>query len=88
MNLPPADPDHEGRPESDSAGTAATDSEVAAVPAKPVVRTPVSRKMLDEVFGDVLPNVTRDELDDGPDQGSRSADRDRWYRDNRPPHHG
>lgn len=42
--------------------------------------------MLDDVFGDVLPTVTRDELDDGADRAS--ADRDQWYRDNQPPHHG
>ena len=48
-------------------------------------RTATSR-ILDEVFGDVLPTVTRDELDDGSDRSS--GGRDQWYRDNRPPHHG
>ena len=46
-----------------------------------------TRKQLDEVFGDVLPTVTRDELDDEPGRAG-GDDRDRWYRDNRPPHHG
>jgi hypothetical protein len=50
-------------------------------------RPPVTRKQLDEIFGDVLPTVTRDELDDERDRAG-SGDRDRWYRDNRPPHHG
>lgn len=45
------------------------------------------RRRLAEVFGDTLPEVTRDEQDDE----ARPADRDRdeaWYRENRPPHHG
>jgi hypothetical protein len=41
---------------------------------------------LDEVFGDVLPAVTSDELADRAEDADRDADR--WYRDNRPPHHG
>ena len=45
------------------------------------------RRMLDEVFGDVLPDVTRDESTTGGRAG-RAATDDRWYRDNRPPHHG
>jgi len=49
-------------------------------------KTPVSRRTLDEVFGDVLPDVTSDELDDRSENADRDADR--WYRDNRPPHHG
>ena len=48
-------------------------------------RTPATRRVLDEVFGDVLPTVTRDELDDGSDRSYTG--RDQWYRDNRPPHH-
>jgi len=53
-----------------------------SAPAKP----PVSRRTLDEVFGEVLPVITSDELDDRADDADRDADR--WYRDNRPPHHG
>jgi len=43
------------------------------------------RRRLDEVFGDALPTVTSDERDPDPADG---AERDRWYRENRPPHHG
>ena len=42
------------------------------------------RRRLAEVFGEVLPDTTSDER--GPDQGD--ADRESWYRENRPPHHG
>jgi hypothetical protein len=56
--------------------------DTTAVPARPAV----SRRTLDDVFGDVLPDVTRDELEDGAEGADR--DPDRWYRDNRPPHHG
>jgi len=48
-------------------------------------RPPVTRKQLDDIFGDVLPTVTQDERDDRDGAGE---DRDSWYRDNRPPHHG
>ena len=51
-------------------------------------RRAARRRMLDDVFGEVLPTVTRDEIDDGQDGQGRGGDRDRWYRDNRPPHHG
>jgi len=50
-------------------------------------RRAARRRMLDDVFGEVLPTVTRDEIDDGQDGQGRGGDRDRWYRDNRPPHH-
>ncbi len=43
------------------------------------------RRRLDEVFGEVLPTVTGDERDPEPAEG---AERERWYRENRPPHHG
>lgn len=42
-----------------------------------------SRRELDEVFGDVLPETTSDERDAKP--GRSSADD--WYLENRPPHH-
>ena len=51
------------------------------------VRAPITRRKLDEIFGDVLPSTTRDERDEGRDPSSRDND-ERWYRDNRPPHHG
>jgi hypothetical protein len=40
------------------------------------------RRRLDEIFGDVLPEVTGDE------RRGADPDRDRWFQDNRPPHHG
>ncbi|MGW4211614.1 hypothetical protein ACWEIJ_26715 [Lentzea sp. NPDC004789] len=40
------------------------------------------RRRLAEVFGDVLPETTSDE------RGGPEADREAWYRENRPPHHG
>jgi hypothetical protein len=51
------------------------------------------RKRLAEVFGDVLPESTRDDRDSdeptGPG-GGRSGEGvgDRWLRDQVPPHHG
>jgi hypothetical protein len=53
-------------------------------PADPPARR--RRPTVDEVFGDVLPDTTTDERDLDPRQGEH--DRDQWYRDNRPPHHG
>ena len=44
------------------------------------------RRRLDEVFGDVLPEVTRDERADSADDGP-PAQADDWLRANRPPHH-
>ena len=44
------------------------------------------RRRLDDVFGEVLPDVTRDEVADGADD--RAAATDEWLRANRPPHHG
>jgi hypothetical protein len=42
-----------------------------------------ARRRLAEVFGDVLPESTRDDAPGDPPLG---AD-DRWYLENRPPHH-
>ncbi|WP_406601610.1 hypothetical protein [Lentzea miocenica] len=44
------------------------------------------RRRLAEVFGDVLPETTSDER--GSASGDGSGDREAWYRENRPPHHG
>ena len=44
------------------------------------------RRRLDAVFGDVLPEVTRDETPDAADDRAAAAD-DEWLRVNRPPHH-
>jgi len=41
------------------------------------------RRKLDEVFGEVLPETTRDERDPEPSGGLP----DDWYLENRPPHH-
>lgn len=76
MNLPVGNP---SRPEPTDAGAAAESGAAA--------RRAATRRKLDDVFGDVLPDVTRDELDDGSDRPSGTTDRDQWYRDNRPPHH-
>jgi hypothetical protein len=46
-------------------------------------RDAAARRRLAEVFGDVLPESTRD---DAPGDPSSGAD-DRWYLENRPPHH-
>ncbi len=68
---------------------AAEGSQPQAAPQLPAPSTDrtagqIDPETLDRVFGTVLPDVTRDELSDGA--GAR--DRDDWYRDNRPPHHG
>lgn len=41
------------------------------------------RRLLDEVFGEVLPGTTRDERE----PGRAHTLPDDWYRENRPPHH-
>lgn len=56
------------------------------------------RRRLAEVFGDVLPDTTRDEREpgDGSTRGASSegsgesaeSAQDRWLRDQVPPHHG
>ncbi len=56
----------------------------AAVP-QPALPDPV-RHRLDEIFGDVLPDVTRDEQADAADEPAAAGDE--WLRANRPPHHG
>ena len=44
------------------------------------------KRRLAEVFGDVLPETTSDERE--PEDGHEEPDRDAWYRDQVPPHHG
>ena len=48
------------------------------------------KRRLAEVFGDVLPDTTSDERDEGSDStdGRDESARDAWYRDQVPPHHG
>ena len=53
-------------------------------PTPDAVPEPVRRR-IDAVFGDVLPEVTRDETA-AADDPSPSRD-DEWLRANRPPHH-
>jgi hypothetical protein len=80
MNLPgpPGPPKGAGDPEQQPG---ADRGSVGGTPE----RARPTRKQLDDIFGDVLPTVTQDELDD---ERAGGDDRDRWYRDNRPPHHG
>lgn len=42
------------------------------------------RRRLAEVFGEVLPETTSDERRNST---SDSENQDRWYRENKPPHH-
>ncbi|WP_181188242.1 hypothetical protein [Actinopolyspora mortivallis] len=42
-----------------------------------------ARRDIDEIFGEILPETTGDEREPG-----EGTDRDAWYRENRPPHHG
>jgi hypothetical protein len=44
------------------------------------------RRHLDEVFGEVLPEITRDEAAEASD-ARPAAQEDEWLRANRPPHH-
>jgi hypothetical protein len=45
-----------------------------------------SRDSVNKIFGDPIPDTTSDERDDTrPDD---DAERERWLRDNIPPHHG
>jgi hypothetical protein len=45
----------------------------------------LDKRLLDEIFGDVLPETTGDERASGSPDGGYSEE---WYRENRPPHHG
>ena len=54
-------------------------------PGSPELPEPVRRR-LDDVFGDVLPEITRDEVAGAPDDPPSTRD-DEWLRANRPPHH-
>jgi hypothetical protein len=70
--------------------TEPTEPTEAAERAEPAEPDWERRRRLARVFGDVLPESTRDDRD--PDD-ARAADRaegvgDRWLRDQVPPHHG
>jgi len=58
----------------------------AGDPARPEEVPDSVRRRLDEVFGDVLPEITRDEVSDAADDRPSARD-DEWLRANRPPHH-
>nr|WP_081830410.1 hypothetical protein [Rhodococcus sp. UNC363MFTsu5.1] len=49
-------------------------------------RDPIDRARLARIFGDVLPETTRDERSHGSAEESSSADD--WLRRQVPPHHG
>lgn len=44
------------------------------------------RNAVNKIFGSELPETSADERD--PDASREEGDRDRWIRENRPPHHG
>ncbi len=69
MNPPPSDP---------------ADSRPGAGDPADAPRT-FDRKLLDDIFGDVLPETTGDERDSSSSDTGHS---EQWYRENRPPHHG
>ena len=46
------------------------------------------RKRRTEVFGDVLPETTRDERDEPDGAPTEEKSADRWLREQVPPHHG
>ena len=70
--LPPAPPT-----QTEPTQTEPTQTEPTADPAD----GPARRRRLAEVFGEVLPEATVD------DRLAGDVD-ERWYRENRPPHHG
>ncbi len=69
-------------PKPDELVGAATD------PAEPLPRPAASSRILDEVFGDVVPRVSTDEQPDLGDRSDQESEREDWYRENTPPHHG
>ncbi len=65
---------------------------MSAVPSQPAEPRKYSARDIARIFGEVLPEQTKD---DAPGRGAGSGvsegDGDateRWYRENRPPHHG
>jgi len=49
-------------------------------------RTRPSKDAVNAIFGEEIPRTTQDERDG--DVREENFDRDRWLRDNVPPHHG
>ncbi|MEV4633181.1 hypothetical protein ACIBED_14895 [Rhodococcus coprophilus] len=70
--------------DDESSGTSADNA--AEQPASPSPsRARIDRARLARIFGDVLPETTRDERDSG---GEGRGDSDEWLRRQVPPHHG
>ncbi|MEV8438357.1 hypothetical protein AB0425_13350 [Actinosynnema sp. NPDC051121] len=61
--------------------TEPADDADATTPAASAAEEAARRRRLAEVFGDVLPETSSDD----PNPTARD---DRWYEENRPPHHG
>jgi hypothetical protein len=47
--------------------------------------TQPARHLVNKIFGDSIPHTTGDERDDAA--SAEEAERERWLRDNVPPHH-
>ena len=79
VKLPAPEPGHHGgQPDDDGVDAAAADVSDPA-PEPPEQR--IDQRVLDEIFGDLLPDTTSDE------RGPVSTHDDDWYLENRPPHH-
>ncbi|MCZ4519592.1 hypothetical protein O4220_13820 [Rhodococcus ruber] len=50
-------------------------------------RARAERARLARIFGEVLPETTGDERNDGPDAGSSGSKSDEWLEQQRPPHY-
>jgi hypothetical protein len=46
------------------------------------------KRRLAEIFGDVLPDTTRDERGSGTSKGGKQSAQDAWLLSQVPPHHG
>ena len=75
---PPEDPPTEGQP------TGGRPTKEEPEPTAEELRR--RRKRLAEIFGDVLPGQTSDDLDPSSDEAE--GDREAWLRGQVPPHHG
>lgn len=73
---------HPARSETDGREAAEGAAEPATDGAEPEW---VRRRRLAEIFGDVLPETTRDERDE---RGERPRSSDDWLKSQVPPHHG
>ncbi|QII00157.1 hypothetical protein BH92_09985 [Rhodococcoides fascians A21d2] len=50
-------------------------------------RARAERARLARIFGEVLPETTGDERNDGPDAQSSDSQSDEWLKQQRPPHY-